>query len=138
MNPSATVAVPSWLPPPTAIAMTGGTFSFTPVAGATVHGAELQTMDGQRRWSITIFDSTTSFTLPGLSPDPLPLGTIRFAVSALRIPGVDLKNVVFDDLRDVLTDISTRRDHLLALSPRSSSSSSATPLVQPKPISLLV
>ena len=107
VNPSATVAVTSWLPPPSAIAMTGGTFSFTPVAGATVHGAELQTMDGQRRWSITIFDSTTSFTLPGLSPDPLPLGTIRFAVSALRIPGVDLKNIVFDDLRDVLTDIST-------------------------------
>jgi len=107
VNPSATVAVTSWLPPPTAIAMTGGTFSFTPVTGATVHGAELQTMDGQRRWSVTIFDSTTSFTLPGLSPDPLPLGTIRFAVSALRIPGVDVKNIVFDDLRDVLTDIST-------------------------------
>jgi len=50
---------------------------------------------------------TTSFTLPGLSPDPLPLGTLRFAVSALRIPGVDVKNIVFDDLRDVLTDIST-------------------------------
>jgi len=87
--------------------MTAGTFSFTPVTGATVHGAELQTMDGQRRWGITIFDDTTSFTLPGLSPDPLPLGTVRFAVSALRIPGADLKNIVFDDLRDVLTDIST-------------------------------
>ncbi len=107
VNPSATVAVGSWLPPPTGIAMAGGRFSFTPVAGATLHGAELQTMDGQRRWSITIFDDTTSFTLPGLSPDPLPLGTIRFSVSALRIPGVDLKNVVFDDLADVLTDIST-------------------------------
>jgi hypothetical protein len=107
VDPSTTVTVSSWLPPPTAIAMTGGTFSFTPVAGATVHGAELQTMDGQRRWSITIFDGTTSFTLPGLAPDPLPLGTIRFVVSALRIPGVDLKNVAFDDLAGVLTDISS-------------------------------
>jgi hypothetical protein len=107
VNPSATVAVSGWLPPPTAIAMTGGRFSFTPVTGATVHGAELQTVDGQRLWSITIFDDTTSFTLPGLSPDPLPLGTIRFAVSALRIPGVDLQNVAFDDLADILTDIST-------------------------------
>src|SRR6188474_2189928 len=93
--------------PPSAIAMTGGRFSFTPVAGATVHGAELRTMDGQRRWSITIFDGTTSFTLPGLSPDPLPLGTVRFSVSALRIPDVDLKNVAFDELADVLTDISS-------------------------------
>src|SRR6185503_5481316 len=87
VNPSATVAVSSWMAPPSAIAMTGGRFSFTPVAGATLHGAELQTMDGQRRWSITILDGSTSFTLPGLSPDPLPLGTIRFSVSALKIPG---------------------------------------------------
>ena len=107
VDASATTAVSSWLPPPTAIAMTSGTFSFTPVAGAPVHSAELQTMDGQRRWAVTIFDSTTSFTLPGLSPDPLPLGTIRFVVSALKIPGVDLKNVVFDELADVLTDISS-------------------------------
>jgi len=107
VDPSSAVAVKTWLPPPTAIAMTSGTFSFTPVTGATVHGAELQTMDGQRRWSITIFDDTTSFALPGLSPDPLPLGTIRFAVSALRIPDANLQNLVFDDLRDVLTDIST-------------------------------
>ena len=107
VNPSSTVAVSSWLPPPSALKVMGGVFSFTPVAGATVHGAELQTMDGQRRWSITIFDDTTSFTLPGLSPDPLPLGTVRFAVSALRVPDVDLKNVVFDDLGDVLTDISS-------------------------------
>jgi len=107
VNPSATVAVTGWLPPPTAIAMSGGQFSFTPVTGATLHGADLQTMDGQRRWGITIFDGTTEFTLPGLSPDPLPLGTIQFAVSALRIPGADLKNVVFDDLGDLVTDIST-------------------------------
>jgi hypothetical protein len=107
VNPSATVAVPGWLPPPSALTMTGGVFSFTPVAEATVHGAELQTMDGQRRWSVTIFDGTTSFTLPGLSPDPLPLGTVRYAVSALRIPGVDVQNIVFDDLADVVTDISS-------------------------------
>jgi hypothetical protein len=107
VNPSATVAVTSWLPPPSAITMANGTFSFTPVTGATLHGAELQTPDGQRRWSITIFDGTTSFTLPGLAPDPLPIGMIRYAVSALKIPGVDLKNIAFDDLADVLTDLSS-------------------------------
>ena len=107
VNPSATVAVSSWMAPPSGITMTGGRFSFTPVAGATLHGAELQTMDGQRRWSITILDGSTSFTLPGLSPDPLPLGTIRFSVSALKIPGFDAKNIVFDDLADLVTDIST-------------------------------
>jgi len=107
VDPSATTAVTSWLAPPSAIAMTAGVFSFSPVTGATVHSAELQTMDGQRRWAITIFDGTASFSLPGLSPDPLPLGTLKYAVSALRIPGVDLKNVVFDDLSDKVTDISS-------------------------------
>ena len=107
VNPSSTVAVTSWLPPPTGVATSNGVFSFTPASGATLHAAELQTMDGQRRWAITIFDGSTSFTLPGLSPDPLPLGTIRYAVSALRIPGVDLRNLVFDQLGDVVTDIST-------------------------------
>jgi hypothetical protein len=75
--------------------------------GATLHSAEIQTMDGQRRWAITILDGSTSFTLPGLAPDPLPLGSLRFAVSALRIPGFDPKNVVFDDLADKVTDISS-------------------------------
>ena len=70
-------------------------------------GAELQTATGERRWSITIFDGSTSFTLPGLSPDPLPLGSIGYAVSALRIPGADLADVAFDDLADRLTDIAT-------------------------------
>jgi hypothetical protein len=104
---STTVAVSGWLQPPTAIAMSNGRFSFSPSPGATVHGAELQTQTGERRWSITVFDGSTSFTLPGLSPDPLPLGTIRLAVSALRIPDVDLTDVAFDDLADRLTDIAT-------------------------------
>ena len=33
VNPSATVAVSSWQSPPSALAMTGGVFSFTPVDG---------------------------------------------------------------------------------------------------------
>ena len=104
---STTVAVSGWLQPPTALAMSNGRFSFSPSPGATVHGAELQTQTGERRWSITIFDASTSFTLPGLSPDPLPLGTIRLAVSALRIPDADLTDVAFDELADRLTDIAT-------------------------------
>jgi hypothetical protein len=106
VDPSSTAQVTSWMPPPTVIAMSTGTFSFAPVSGATVHGAELQTMDGQRRWSITIFDGSSSFTLPGVTPDPLPLGTTRFVVSALKIPGADLDDIAFDQLRDKLTDLS--------------------------------
>jgi hypothetical protein len=104
-----TVAVSGWLPPPTELTVSSGTYSFTPAAGATLHGAELQTATGERRWSITIFDGSTSFTLPGLSPDPVPLGSIGYAVSALRIPDVDLGDVAFDDVGERVTDIATDR-----------------------------
>jgi hypothetical protein len=107
VNASGTVAVSTWLSPPTSLSTAGGTFSFTPVAGATLHSAEIINPNGQRAWSITIFDGSASFTLPGLSPDPIQLGSVRFAVSALKIPGFDLTNASFDDARDLLTDLST-------------------------------
>jgi hypothetical protein len=106
-NVGGTVAVPSWLPPPSNLSVRDGAFGFSVVPGATIQGGEIVNLSGQRVWSITIFDYSTGFTLPGLSPDPLPLGTVRFAVSALRIPDADLKNVAFDDLADVLTDIAS-------------------------------
>ena len=56
---------------------------------------------------MTIFDGSTSFTLPTLTPDPIPAGPARLKVSALKIPGVDLDNVAFDDLQDKITDLST-------------------------------
>jgi hypothetical protein len=107
VNATGTVEVKSWMLPPTALSTAGGTFSFTPAAGGTVHSAELNDAGGVRAWSISIFDGSTSFTLPGLSPDPLPLGTVRFKVSALKIPGLDLGNVAFDAVADRLTDLSS-------------------------------
>jgi hypothetical protein len=102
---ASTVALSSWLPPPSNISVAGGTYSFSAVSGATVQGAEIQDMTGKRIWSITVFDATTSFTLPGLSPDPLPAGMLIFQASALLIPGVDVKNFELDVARDKITGI---------------------------------
>ena len=99
-----TVAVASWLSPPSNILASGGTYSFSAVTGATVQGAEIQNTQG-RVWSITIFDGSTSFTLPGLSPDPLPAGMLAFEASALKIPGVDVGNFKLDDARDKIAGI---------------------------------
>lgn len=109
VDPSATVSMSAWLAPPSGISASAGTFGFSPVPGATLHGAEIQTTAGERLWSITIFDGSTSFTLPGLTPDPIPAGTNALAVSALEIPGIDLANVSFDDARDRLTALSNDR-----------------------------
>jgi hypothetical protein len=107
VDPSSTVAMSSWLPPPGGISATGGTYAFTPVPGATLHGAEIQNSAGDRLWSVTIFDGSTSFTLPGLTPDPVPAGMNVLVVSALQIPGIDLANVAFDDARERLTALSS-------------------------------
>jgi len=107
VNPTGTVAVNDWLPPPSSLAASSGTFSFAPVAGATLHGAEIRTMAGERLWSVSIFDGSTSFTLPGLSPAPIPAGMTRLQTSALHIPGISLTDVRLDDARDKITALSS-------------------------------
>jgi hypothetical protein len=106
-NVASTVAVPSWLPPPSNIAVRGGTFSFGAVAGATIQGGEIKNITGDRVWSITVLDGSTSFTLPGLSPDPLPVGTLTFEATAMQIPGADVGNFSIDDVRDEITAIAS-------------------------------
>jgi hypothetical protein len=103
------VAAPAWVAPPTNLQVTDGTYSFTPAAGATVSGGELQTMAGKRAWSITILDDTTSFTLPGVSPDPLGAGPALFAASGLVIPGFKANDARFDDFAEKLAAIATER-----------------------------
>jgi hypothetical protein len=107
VDPAQTVVAPAWTPPPTALMASGGTYSFGAVAGASVQGGELRTVAGKRAWSITIFDGTTSFTLPGVSPDPLPTGPALFVASALVLDGFDPMNARFDDLRSELTHLAS-------------------------------
>jgi hypothetical protein len=110
VSPTSPVALGPWLPAPTGIAAAGGQYSFVPVAGATLHAAEFKDPDGgARTWSVTIFDGSTTFTLPGLSPNPLATssGMDTLTVSALVIPGVNLGNVAFDDATQKLTGLST-------------------------------
>jgi hypothetical protein len=102
-----TVSSLPWLPPPTGLAATAGTYAFTAVPGATVQGVELQTPAGARAWSVTIFDGTTSFALPGVSPDPLPAGDALLVVSALVIPGFKVDDAAFDELAKTLTQSSS-------------------------------
>ena len=107
VDAAATISVAGWLTPPVGLSAAGGVYSFAPVPGATLHSADLKTTADATVWSVTIFDDTTSFTLPGLTPDPVPTGMVRFDVSALRIPGVGLQDVSFDDAREKITGLSS-------------------------------
>ncbi|HMF39699.1 MAG TPA: hypothetical protein VKQ32_03335 [Polyangia bacterium] len=102
---SKTVQLTSWLAAPSAISTANGTFSFSAVPGATIQQGEIQDANGNRLWSVTLFDGSTSFTLPGLSPDPLPTGTLTFEASALLVPGIDLGNFTVYDVQDKITGI---------------------------------
>jgi hypothetical protein len=102
-----TVSVSSWLATPSVVAVAGGNYSFGAASGATIHSADIESTDGERLWAVTIFDGSTSFSLPTLSPDPIPAGSARLKVSALKIPGVDLHNVAFDDVKNDITALST-------------------------------
>jgi hypothetical protein len=105
-----TVTLAAWLAPPTAITALNGHYSFVPTTGATVHSAEFKDPEtGNRTWSVTIFDGSASFTLPGLAPDPLATasGMDTLTVSALTIPGISLNDVAFDAATQKLTGIAS-------------------------------
>jgi hypothetical protein len=110
VNAGATVTLAAWLAPPTAITALSGHYSFVPTTGATVHSAEFKDpATGNRTWSVSIFDGSSSFTLPGLTPDPLATasGTDTLTVSALTIPGISLTDVTFNDATQKLTGLAS-------------------------------
>jgi hypothetical protein len=110
VNAGATVTLAAWLEPPTAITALSGHYSFVPTTGATVHSAEFKDpATGNRTWSVSIFDGSSSFTLPGLTPDPLATasGTDTLTVSALTIPGISLTDVAFNDATQKLTGLAS-------------------------------
>ena len=107
VNAGATVSIGGWLAPPTGLSVSAGVFGFTRVAGAALHTIDLETTAGDKLWSVSIFDDTSSFTLPGLAPDPLPAGMAHFTVNALEIPGVNLQNVAFDDAREKIAGLAS-------------------------------
>ena len=107
VDASATVSIGGWLNPPTGLSASGGVFGFNRVANAALHSIDIETTTGTKLWAISVFDDTTSLTLPGLSPDPIPAGMARFKVNALEIPGLNLQNFAFDDAQEKILGLSS-------------------------------
>jgi hypothetical protein len=107
VNLGGTVAVTSWLPAPSSLTAQAGIYSFLPVPGAGIHSVDFKNPDGQTLWGVTVFDRSTSFSLPVLSPDPLSAGMVTMTVSAIEVPGIDLSNVSFDEAEEELTRLSS-------------------------------
>lgn len=100
------VVVPNYQATPTDVAGNGGVYSFKPVADATIHNVKFQVPMGDRAWNVTLYDGRTSFSLPTLTPDPLPVGKLNMSVEALTIPGVNVQDFEAVSARDKLTALS--------------------------------
>lgn len=100
------VVIPNYQATPTDIAANGGVYSFKPVADATIHNVKFQVPMGDRVWQVSLYDGRTSFSLPALTPDPLPVGKLEMSVEAVTVPGVNVQDFNADAARDKLTAIS--------------------------------
>lgn len=93
---------------PTRLSTDGTTFSFEPVAGASLHifGVD-EGSDDTTAWGVAILDGSTEVTLPAAVE--LPDGQLRFGLQALDIPDLDVEDFAIDDLEDQVGRVSGDR-----------------------------
>jgi hypothetical protein len=102
---SKAVVLPNFPATPTDIASNAGVYSFKPASGATIHSVHFDIPMGDRAWNITLYDGRTSFSLPAIMPDPLPVGQLNMRVEAVTVPGVDLNDFDARSAQDKVTAI---------------------------------
>jgi hypothetical protein len=101
--PDGTVDLGAWQALPQDVAATTGTYSFTAVAGATIHAVNFAAnTDGTPVWNVLLLDGSTSFTLPALAPDPWPSGDVDMKVNAFDLPGFDPTEFALNNLTDII------------------------------------
>ncbi len=98
-----TAALGAFPAPPTGLAAASGTYSFSAVAGASLHFATFSGADGRSRWNVVVLDGTTSFTLPALSPDPLPSGALELQISGSEVPGFNKEDFTIPAVTSAFT-----------------------------------
>jgi hypothetical protein len=103
---SGAIVVPEFLALPTGVSASAGTYSFTAVASASLHGVDFKDADGATVWNVALLDGSTSFTLPTLSPDPLASAT-RMQVNAFIAQGFDPGDFEVGNLIDFVQKLSS-------------------------------
>lgn len=93
---------------PTGLSTDGTSFSFEPVAGASLHifGVD-EGSDETSAWGVALLDGSTEVTLPAAVE--LPDGQLRFGLQALDIPDLDVEDFAIDDLEDQVGRVSGDR-----------------------------
>jgi len=97
-----------WMALPKDVSETSGEFSFAPVAGAALHVASFRDSQGNEVWGAVLLDGRTTFSLPAITPDPLPTGQVTLLVSAFD-GDVDLQDFAIDDFQELMDALSRDR-----------------------------
>lgn len=103
---ASTISIPEWLPPPSQLQATGGTYSFAGAADASAHAVTFVDAADRVVWSVTILDDSASFTVPTGAPDPLPSGGVEMRITAFLIPGFDPQEFSLDTFAHDLVAVS--------------------------------
>jgi len=106
---SGTESLPAWLPPPSGVSASGGTYSFTPTSGASFHVVTILDNSENVLWSVIPLDGSSSFTLPALSPDPLSSGSLDMRAGAIEMLGFTPGNFSLASFNDDLARASEAR-----------------------------
>jgi hypothetical protein len=109
-----TITFPAFQATPSNVTALSGTYSFTPANGAVMHTAEFISQgdlmdpdDDVTAWNVALLDGSTSFTLPAISPDPLPAGDVTLLVNAFNAAGFDPTDFEVQSLIDSLAALSS-------------------------------
>jgi hypothetical protein len=100
------VTVGPFLALPAELSTDGTTFAFAPPAGATLHLFTVTRGDGTAEWNVAILGGAAEVIRP--TPVSLPAGPLIFAVSALDLPGVDLRDFTLDEAEAAVTRAARR------------------------------
>lgn len=101
-QPTATLAAGTWTPPPADASASRIQASWTPVAGATLHGVEYDS-GSTGVLSITSFDGTAAAMIPDLVT--MPTSSLTVKVQALQADGLDVTDFAIDRDREKITAV---------------------------------
>lgn len=100
-----TLAAGTWLAPPTSTMVTRTGASWAPVTGASVHSVEF-VQGTAKLLNVTVFDTTTQFTVPDLVT--IPAGAVTADINAIGAPGLDVNSFALDDDSSKLVMVSSQ------------------------------
>jgi len=101
------VSLPAWMAPPTAVSGGGGTYSYSPSAGANVHSVTFADASGNGAWVVLLLDGRTSFSAPAITPTVLPSGSVTMTVAEMTVPGFNPADFNTPSLADAVTQTAT-------------------------------